>query len=76
MSATLTLDEQLVAFLESWEARRAALVTKYSIRAEEYQHRAGMRICYEGARRSQRHYEHEVRMIQELRRRAFQDRSA
>jgi hypothetical protein len=69
----LTLDEQLAAFLTAWEATRTAQVTKYRLRAnrEIQEQRPGWQSCYLSDLRSLKHYEHEIEMLQELRRRAF-----
>lgn len=69
--AHLTIDEQLTAFLDQWQATRTAQVTKYRLRAERWQHDASMQLCYFSDRRTQRHYEHELKMLQELRARAL-----
>lgn len=66
----LTEEDHLTAFLEKWIAVRVALVEKYRLQAERYRGRPEMRMCYDGARRSQRHYEHELRMIRLLAERA------
>jgi len=68
---TLTLDEQLVAFLDQWEATRAGQARKYKLRAERWRKQDGMTLCHTMDLRRQRHYEHELQMLQELRRRAF-----
>lgn len=65
---TLTLDEQLAAFLDDWESRRKALVHKHKERAKRWRDTP---MLYDYELRAQRHYEHELRMLQELRRRAF-----
>jgi hypothetical protein len=67
----LTLDEQIVAFLDQWEATRTAQARKYELRADRWKRDATMKICFDFDRRRQRHYEHELKMLQELRRRAF-----
>ena len=68
---TLTLDEQLVAFLDQWEATRVAQAHKYKLLAERWRKQPSMQLCYTMDLRRQRHYEHELKMLQELRRRAF-----
>lgn len=71
MSA-LTMDEQLSAFLEQWESVRAALVKKYTLRAEEDLVKFGRNsVCYEASIRKVRHYEHEAAMLSELRSRSL-----
>jgi hypothetical protein len=69
----LSLDEQLVAFLDQWEATRTAQAHKYRLRAnrEISEQRPGWQNCYLSDLRSLTHYEHELKMLQELRRRAF-----
>jgi len=72
MSVELTMDEQLTAFLEQWEAVRAALVKKYELRAATDKVRYGANsICYESSMRSLRHYQHEAAMLAELRARSW-----
>lgn len=71
----LTLDEQLAAFLEQWSATRAGQIEKYRVRAKRHKGDGSMVICYETDMRSLRHYEHEAKMLAELRNRAFALRS-
>lgn len=77
--AHLTIDEQLEAFLTAWEATRTAQAKKFQRRAEYYFQRvefAGWENCYLSDRRAQRHYEHEIKMLQELRARALDVRQS
>lgn len=67
----LTIDDQLVAFLELWESRRVGQIEKHRLAAERYRERPDMMICYEVAQRAQAHAEHELEMLRELHQRAI-----
>jgi hypothetical protein len=76
VKSELSIDEQLAAFLDEWEVKRAALVRKHSLAANRYRGIPHMRVCYEAARRGQEHYQHQLDMIQELRRRTMAPRQS
>jgi hypothetical protein len=68
--SVLTLDEQLIAFCDKWEQDRAAKVAKYRKSAEQWKNKHGTGLVYTLDLRRAKHYEHELAMVAELRRRA------
>lgn len=67
----LTMDEQLAAFLQKWEATRAGQVEKFRLRAEANRSNPTMQLCYECDLRAMRHHAHELAMLRELHARAL-----
>ena len=63
----LTLDEELALFLEKWESERTKLLKKYKLRNKQY---AAEKMLVMYHRKKVDHYTHELKMLQELRRRA------
>lgn len=64
-----SMDQQLAEFLEGWIATRVKLAEKYRLRAERWQMKSD--IPLRADLRKAAHYEHEVRMLRELRARSI-----
>lgn len=69
----LTMDDALAAFLDGWESKREALRIKHQRHYDYWKAKgvAGGDIILMVELRRVRHYEHELRMIRELRARAL-----
>lgn len=80
--AGLTLDEQLVAFVEKWSSARSAQCVKWRTRADKYQREYGnayptiAAMTYAESREKQKNAQHELAMLQELLRRAVPRKAA
>jgi hypothetical protein len=63
-----TTEREVWDFLEHWTSIRTAQIQKYQRRANRYKQQKypGWEFLYEGARRSQRHYEQELACLEAL----------
>ena len=65
------MNEQLQIFLDKWEGSRHAQLAKWRLTLARYHKEPGCGLVVDGARRKIEYYEHELRMLQELRARSL-----
>lgn len=65
------MDQQLADFLEVWISTRVKLAEKYRLRAKRWEEQHGDGLPLQTDLRKVEHYEHEIRMLRELRARSI-----
>jgi len=63
-------NELLHEFLTKWEAVRTGQIAKYQASADHWYKKTGGAFLSQTALRKVQHYQHELKMLQELRQRA------